>query len=150
MWDCERAQALWRASLLRRWVGKTGNLSFKEICFRAASALSGEHFELFCGLVWAAWSDRNSRLFENATKSPETWVNEVAGWIESFKTCSASLEQAKWETEAGAEGWTRPCRGELKLNVDAAWSDGGVLTTVGGVIRDHSGGVVGVVAKGIQ
>ena len=150
VWGCDRAQGIWRASVLERWVGKTGTCSFKEICFRAASSLTKEHFELFCGLVWAAWSDRNARTFEHATKTPETWVCEVAGWVENFKTHSLAVEGADKGSGAVVKSWSRPGRGRLKLNVDAAWSAGEELTSIGCVVRDHNGDVVGVLARGIR
>ena len=112
---------------------------------RAHEALPKADLALFCGLVWAAWSDRNLRLFENVSKDPTNWVSEITGWLECFSNCSrAVLGPVRVEECRSRESWTAPAGASLKLNVDAAWDSSSRRTALGGLVRDSAGKVLGV------
>lgn len=150
VWGCERARDLWENSSLQRWAEKTGPIPLKEICLRAMDSLPDKDLDLFCGIIWAAWTDRNLRLFDHYMKRPEVWVCEVASWLASFKDCSRRAETTPSGKPARQTVWTAPDSDSLKLNVDAAWDARSRRASIGCVVRNQQGEVLGVMASAIE
>lgn len=72
---------------------------------------------------------------------------EVASWFASFQECALKSESFLPDRPAKQRTWLGPAPGELKLNVDAAWDADSGRASVGSVVQNHRGELIGVVAS---
>lgn len=127
-------------------------------------------------LVWEIWKERNCILFEGKARRQELVLNSIESTIVDTVNCKIafSLEQPKvfssWDESIRKNWqgikippsfgqkknnsrkdatWTPPKPSWLKLNFDGASRGNPSPSGIGYVIRDHSGVIIGKMAKSI-
>ena len=94
--------------------------------------------------AWALWTGRNARRYGRKVWEPGAAARFISSLMEDLislkqpATPKAQVLKAKWE---------RPEPNWFKVNTDASFDQSSCTSSVGIVIRDHSGRVIGGVAR---
>lgn len=94
--------------------------------------------------LWAIWSARNLKVWENKCLTPEIAVQmsskQVAQWkeVQNLNKIRGNGRAQSYQMEVVK--WKAPDEGSLKVNVDASVFAGKESFSVGMVLRDHRGG----------
>ena len=98
-------------------------------------------------VAWALWSNRNERrngeVMKNATRIGSDALENLA----EYQECVAEPVQRR---DVQLEFWKPPPKGVFKLNVDGAVFADQRAASVGALIRDEEGNVIGALSKKIS
>ncbi|XP_050260964.1 uncharacterized protein LOC126705795 [Quercus robur] len=103
--------------------------------------------EIFFGVAWSVWYNRNQVAFESKCQMPDQIWRFARSFLHDYKGALVSLNMNPAEKK---KGWTPPSPGVLKINVDGATSKDGRNSSVGAVIRDSCGAVIAACGKFLQ
>ena len=145
--DCEVARRVWEkweASIVESWQG------LKDISDVALEILRNGtdcDFEVFFGVAWFVWYNRNQVAFESKCQMPDQIWRFARSYLQDYKSALVTLNMNPAEKN---NGWTPPPPGVFKINVDGATSEDGQNSSVGVVIRDSCGAVIAACSKFLQ
>ncbi|KAL0008623.1 hypothetical protein SO802_010125 [Lithocarpus litseifolius] len=103
--------------------------------------------EVFFGVAWAVWYNRNQVAFESKCQMPDQVWRFARSFLQDYKGALVALNMNPAEKN---NGWTPPPLGVVKINVDGATSKDGRNSSVGVVIRDSCGVVIAACGKFLQ
>ncbi|KAA3467257.1 Zinc finger, CCHC-type [Gossypium australe] len=96
---------------------------------------------IFCGLLWAIWGDRNSRIHNKRGRSSQEMIKFVNGYLTELD----GLKTVKQKTMYSEKKWRHPPGQTLKINFEGAFDERRKQSASGVVVRDltkselHSG-----------
>ncbi|KAM6565866.1 hypothetical protein CsatA_024994 [Cannabis sativa] len=99
-------------------------------------------------LCWAIWAARNDLVWKNRVRSVKDVVTFAKSSLDQWLNAQGKgniPSMSPFKVGDGTEQWVKPVSG-IKLNVDAAIFDSLHKHGYGCVIRDHTGGLVSVLA----
>lgn len=139
--------------------------SIKDLFDQWTPPLKGKFFKKvwmfsFFIILWTIWKERNSRIFQGKP----SFISElkelillrmgwwIKGWSDPFPYNAEDIVQnplcLKWSAPsiipkpilaaATSQQWTPPCSRSLKWNVDASIKKSQLLSSIGGILRDHN------------
>lgn len=144
---CEIARRVWSC-----WVNSpinmlNVNMDIIDIALELVELGTSSDLEVFFGVAWAIWHNRNKIVHEAFSHHPDQIWFFAKKHIHEFK----SEENRCWQSSAKAEGkWTAPPCGSFKINVDGATSENERNSSVGVVIRDVNGKVLAACCSYLQ
>ena len=104
--------------------------------------------EIFFGVAWAIWYNRNKIVHEFSSQVPDHIWGFARNYILEFKRASIACSQSLSQSEGK---WIVPLPGVFKINVDSATSEIDRNSSVGVVvIRDAAGNVQAACCKYLQ
>ena len=109
------------------------NMDIIDIVMKIFESSTSQDLELFFGIAWAIWYDRNKIVHESSSQFPDHIWSYARKYIIEFKSASVACSQQLAQTE---EKWIAPPPGVFKINVDGATSKNERNSSVGVVIRD--------------
>ena len=109
------------------------NMNIIDIAMKIFESSMSQDLELFFGIAWAIWYDRNKIVHESSSQFPDHIWSYARKYIIEFKSASVACSQQLAQTE---EKWIAPPPGVFKINVDGATSKNERNSSVGVVIRD--------------
>ena len=112
------------------------NTDIINIAMKIFDTRTSRDLELFFGVAWAIWYNRNKTVHESSSQFPDHIWSYARKYILEFKSASIASSQQLARTE---EKWTAPPLGVFKINVDGATSENERNSSVGVVIRDTTG-----------
>ncbi|XP_074326804.1 uncharacterized protein LOC141664750 [Apium graveolens] len=96
-----------------------------------------------CTVLYGIWYGRNKRVWENKVMSGETVMDICSKMLQDWKNANAKrvveVPDHSQFTLGVLRRWQVPESGEYKLNVDASWTKGADICSVGMVLRDSRG-----------
>ncbi|KAL4347289.1 hypothetical protein GQ457_17G007720 [Hibiscus cannabinus] len=103
----------------------------------SSTLLDKEQFTFLIVIAWNVWNRRN-RWVHNNQLIPVRLVSEYAQIIMAdFQRADESLVERSSCTKT--KRWVKPTQGQIKINVDGAWSSATKIATIGVIARDHHG-----------
>ena len=114
------------------------NMDIIDIAMKIFESGMSQDLDLFLGIAWAIWYDRNKIVHESSSQFPDHIWSYARKYIIEFKSASVACSQQLAQTE---EKWIAPPPGVFKINVDGATSENERNSSVGVVIRDTTGTV---------
>ena len=109
------------------------NMNIIDIAMKIFESSTSQDLELFFGIAWAIWYDRNKIVHESSSQFSDHIWSYARKYIIEFKSASVACSQQLAQTE---EKWIAPPPGVFKINVDGATSKNERNSSVGVVIRD--------------
>ncbi|KAK9999628.1 hypothetical protein SO802_019231 [Lithocarpus litseifolius] len=103
--------------------------------------------EVFFGVAWAIWYNRNQAAFESKCQMPDQIWRFARNLLGDYKGALVALIMNLGDKN---NAWTPPPPGVVKMNVDGATSEDGRNSSVGVVIRDSYGAVIAACGKFLQ
>ncbi|KAA8524448.1 hypothetical protein F0562_010871 [Nyssa sinensis] len=103
--------------------------------------------EWWCSIGWEIWNSRNLMVHGNSSKNPTGVALHAKEYITVFQ--QTQVRQVIGSSKVVPQGsrWSPLEEGKYKLNVDGSWDPKLGLGSVGGVIRDWKGEVIGGFGK---
>ena len=144
---CEVAKRVWRC-----WVdGPTDllnvNMDIIDIAMEIFESSTSSDLEVFFGVAWAIWYNRNKIVYESLSQVPDHIWGFAKKYILEFKSTSIACSQSLSRSEGK---WIVPPLGVFKINVDGATSENDRNSSVGVVIRDEASNVHAACCKYLQ
>ncbi|KAA3471032.1 reverse transcriptase [Gossypium australe] len=102
------------------------------------ASLSVEKCRLYCGVLWAIWGDRNSRIHEKRGRSSQEIINFVRGYLKELDGVRKVDRTLPKEEMA----WNPPSGQTVKINFDGAFDERGKQAASGVVVRNKTGRVL--------
>ena len=148
MFECSLVSQIWQNSPFASYIEDSPKDSVIAMLLWMKSQLDPNDFLSFVALAWAAWSYRNSVVFN------EAWSNVEVGAVGFLRLVSDYGKYVAAVLKRGGIGdpcvsrssWIPPGEGVFRLNTDAAMLGDNVIG-VGAVIRDSHGHVVMVAVR---
>lgn len=148
--DCQYAQALWRASGIPNYGIFTSNSSLEEKLDRIFNCNSntklGQHRFLPLWILWRLWKSRNILTFQ---RKQQSWrhalrlaKDDVIEWMntEAYLTTFINSPQgAERTTTQQHTNWERPRVQWIKCNYDASFINTSIPPQAGWIYRDDQG-----------
>ncbi|XP_074274036.1 uncharacterized protein LOC141597469 [Silene latifolia] len=103
----------------------------------------------FLAILWAIWSIRNARIFEEERPNPDVITLGLVRMVSDYQSCldvSEMCESRRHGDALGDSGWKRPVSGVIKINSDAAVLNDDEIG-LGVVGRDSEGMVVFIASR---
>lgn len=91
-----------------------------------------------CMCLWAIWSRRNSKLWENKEETTQECVFRSHSIYSTWHLASISSTSVQQHVSV-TEKWTKPPTRVLKCNIDASFDEGSNTIGFGLCIREHLG-----------
>ncbi|KAK4419398.1 hypothetical protein Salat_2352700 [Sesamum alatum] len=104
-----------------------------------------KQFGWFLTLCWGLWNNRNMKLMENDSETPQELVTRARNFFAAF--CEATQTEPRGREVQIPMEWTKPPNGWIKLNFDGALSKDRKFGTVGVIARNARGECVGWKAR---
>ncbi|XP_045810978.1 uncharacterized protein LOC123905427 [Trifolium pratense] len=132
---CMASQEVWQETDCWQAMTKhnTHAISFVSMMFNMIDELDNNSMSTVAMVLWSLWWRRNQKCW-----------NEFAGLEASTVPCYA---RTRTETTPDLLSWSKPPRGSLKCNIDAACYTKRNIYCVGACIRDENGRFVKAFAK---
>ncbi|KAL2899874.1 hypothetical protein RDABS01_024956 [Bienertia sinuspersici] len=148
IFDCPLVKPIWDPSPFAAELTDAPKNSFMELLEWIKGRVSSSQLLVFLTLAWAAWSYRNSVVFNNPWRSLDVGVAGYLRLVADFQGyAEAVFSQRRVVSGAISRGsWSPPATGVLRINTDAAVMEG-IGVGLGAVVRDEKGTVV---AAGVQ
>ncbi|KAA3475460.1 Zinc finger, CCHC-type [Gossypium australe] len=108
------------------------NEEFLEWLTKMMALLPSGKCRVYCGLLWAIWGDRNSRIHDKKGKSSQEMIQFVYRYLKE-------LDGLKTENQKSMHSkvkWRHPPGQLLKINFDGAFDERRKESTSGVVFRD--------------
>ncbi|KAL4297103.1 hypothetical protein GQ457_12G013590 [Hibiscus cannabinus] len=121
--ECSTVQDVLRESGLEKLLPQGPFCSCLEWLESCSTVLNREQFTFLIVLSWNVWNRRNR-------------------WVHNNQLIPAS--------QARTTKWTKPPEGQIKINVDGAWSAATRIATVGVIARDHHGLMIDGCAQRVE
>ena len=143
IFDCTIVSSIWQNSPFISYLAAAPTSSCLDRWLWMKERLEKEDLLSFAALMWAAWSFRNSVVFNDPWKSMEVGVVGFLRLVEDYKRYATAVFQRAIGTGdvVSRAGWLPPEAGNMKLNTDAYVMEGGGVG-LGAVLRDSHGRVV--------
>ncbi|XP_073064092.1 uncharacterized protein [Primulina eburnea] len=107
-----------------------------------------EEFEVFATVSWAIWSDLCKLLHAPKLLPVAIDVGWAFSLLGAFRMASESCKMLPMQEQISADSlWKRPNVGQVRLDLDAGWDEANNIFSVGAVIRDSQGLLLGAKAK---
>ncbi|XP_074288445.1 uncharacterized protein LOC141613600 [Silene latifolia] len=104
----------------------------------------------FLAMMWAIWTIRNQRLFEEAPPPAEVVCSGLVKMVAEYQGyANRVISKPTTVMEVGRCSWVPPSAGFIKINVDAHVAGSGVVG-LGVVARDEAGSVVGMGCRRVE
>ncbi|XP_074314802.1 uncharacterized protein LOC141650968 [Silene latifolia] len=141
---CSWTRVFWAASGFDEIMSEAPQSSFREWLIWALQHINGDARGRFLALVWAMWTIRNSRTFEEEPCKPEVVIMGFERMVADYQGLASMTKEHMGTVEGvGRDRWEPPSEGALKINTDAAIMED---STVGlGVVGRDCAGTVKVV-----
>ncbi|XP_030959150.1 uncharacterized protein LOC115981107 [Quercus lobata] len=144
---CEVAKRVWRC-----WVDSLAdllnvNMDIIDIAMEIFESGTSSDLEVFFGVAWAIWYNRNKIVYESSSQVPDYIWGFAKKYILKFKSASIACSQSLSRSEGK---WIVPLPGVFKINVDGAAFENDRNSSVGVVIRDAAGNVHAACCKYLQ
>ena len=130
---CEVAKRVWRCWMDGPVDLLNVNMDVIDIAMQIYESGTSRDLEIFFGVAWAIWYNRNKIVHESSSQLLEHIWSFAKRYIQEFKSASIACTQHLTLTE---EKWTAPPPGVFKINIDGATFENERNSSVGVVIRD--------------
>ncbi|XP_042939386.1 uncharacterized protein LOC122274411 [Carya illinoinensis] len=122
MWQCPAARDIWIGSIqvIQKWSSVEDN--FLILWEKLIDKLTDKELELVAVLMRLLWLRRNSFIFEEKFKDPDSVIRSARAVIEDFQ--EARIDESKIKSPvtigSGSQRWIKPTQGFIKANWDAS------------------------------
>ncbi|GMI85140.1 hypothetical protein HRI_002183300 [Hibiscus trionum] len=99
--------------------------------------LSSPMLNLLIAAIWAIWTFRNKRVYENATHSPEEIVRFIRSFVAEHE--AVNVKPISGPPSAASVHWLPPTGDVVKINFDASFTVNSGQSVSGIVIRNSEG-----------
>ena len=123
------------------------NMDIIDIAMEIFESGTSSDLEVFFGVAWAIWYNRNKIVYESSSQVPDYIWGFAKKYILEFKSASIACSQSLSRSEGK---WIAPLPGVFKINVDGATYENDRNSSVGVVIRDAVGNVHAACCKYLQ
>jgi ribonuclease HI len=142
LFDCNITRNCWSAAGLQAVITQRLNVfnCVQDVIFDICSKESKEVAGRVATMIWLLWYNRNQWLW-NQEKKDEIQLGAQAFhmWDDWYKAQKLNNNISEDEPVQQHHNWIPPTHGRLKRNVDAAFHNGGRITSGGWCVRDDSG-----------
>ncbi|KAF7842396.1 reverse transcriptase [Senna tora] len=144
---CGWTRGVWSGCSFPLKVGRFEARRVDEWCegvFGKDSSLNVEQMALVACLCWSIWKSICSFIFENKDVAPARVFSSASDLVREFALAKAGKPSPSGPSRAASSSslsWKLPVAGQLKANVDGAFSSSGAAG-LGVLIRDDAGRVV--------
>jgi ribonuclease HI len=142
LFDCNITRNCWSAAGLQAVITQRLNVfnCVQDVIFDICSKESKEVAGRVATMIWLLWYNRNQWLW-NQEKKDEIQLGAQAFhmWDDWYKAQKLNNNIPEDEPVQQQHNWIPPTHGRLKCNVDAAFHNGGKITSGGWCVRDDSG-----------
>ncbi|KAL9678925.1 hypothetical protein QQ045_016777 [Rhodiola kirilowii] len=115
--------------------------SFADLLYQCFHIMEPEKLHKSMVALWYLWYHRNMVVHNTRSLSPLTASKNIIRLHNDFCRNNKGLIQGM--SPIGLS-WQKPKGGFLKVNCDASWRQGEKKGGIGVVLRDHTGGVLGI------
>ena len=144
---CEVARRVWSCQVNNPVNFLDVNMDIIDIDMKLVELGTSCNLEVFFGVAWAIWYNRNKIVHEASSQYPNQIWCFAEKYICEFKSASTICFQGLAKTD---EKWTAPPPSSFKINIDGATSENEGNSSVGVVIRDVDGNVLATCCKYLQ
>ena len=123
------------------------NMDIIDIAMEIFESGTSSDVEVFFGVAWAIWYNRNKIVYESSSQVPDHIWGFAKKYILEFKGTSIACSQSLSRSEGK---WIVPHLGVFKINVDGAIFENDRNSSVGVVIRDEASNVHVACCKYLQ
>ncbi|GLT27463.1 hypothetical protein SLA2020_024590 [Shorea laevis] len=149
--DCEWSKRVWKGVLLVGSLHSIQPNSFLDDFLDFFLAVSATNREIVAVTLWYIWNNRNKCIFNHTCLSPERGIRNIRNYLDEFKAATSvddeQMLEAKTNPVVAETAWTRPPDGVVKINVDASIPHQAGMVSLGVVLRDSNGRVLGAGKK---
>ena len=144
---CEVAKRFWRCWLDCSTFLLNVNMNIIDIAMEILESGTSSDLEIFFGVAWAIWYNRNRIVYESSSRIPDHIWGLAKKYIFEFQSASIACSQSlSW-----SEGkWLAHPLVVFKINVDGATSESEKNSSVRVVIRDATGDILAACCKYLQ
>ncbi|KAK9670180.1 hypothetical protein RND81_13G183600 [Saponaria officinalis] len=137
--DCSCIRQIWCSIDSRITINPNLYQYFKDIFTYIHQRYKGLELNIILARLWACWTIRNHKYFEQEEIKPELVVVGFGKMVLEYNAImEAERHNMKARENESNSDWQAPPLGSLKLNVDATFLPNGEVG-LGGVIRDDMG-----------
>uniref|UniRef100_A0A803QQ69 Reverse transcriptase n=1 Tax=Cannabis sativa TaxID=3483 RepID=A0A803QQ69_CANSA len=147
LWKCPRLKVVWQTAGF--WHLFPKDIEFMtdllEFFIYMKTKCSTEEFEIFLGLSWLVWNQRNQRIFQNKKTDFESWIPWAIDYTKSL--LQRDINTKNQQTIHGKRSWTAPTAGTFMVNCDASVVSNLQGYSLAAVIRNAEGKLVAAEVK---
>uniref|UniRef100_A0A803PGT3 Reverse transcriptase domain-containing protein n=1 Tax=Cannabis sativa TaxID=3483 RepID=A0A803PGT3_CANSA len=147
LWKCPRLKVVWQTAGF--WHLFPRDIEFMtdllDFFIYMKTKCSTEEFEIFLGLSWLVWNQRNQRIFQNKKTDLESWIPWAIDYTNSL--LQRDINTKNQQTNHGKRSWTAPTAGTFMVNCDALVVSNLKGYGLAAVIRDAEGRLVAAEVK---
>ena len=144
---CEVAKRVWDCWMEGLVDLLNENMDAMDIAMKISEFGTSRDLEIFFGVAWSVWYNRNKIMHESSCQLPNHIWNFAKRYIQEFKSASTVCSQ---QLPLSEKKWIAPPPGVFKINVDGATSKNERNSRVGVVIRDATGLITAICCKYLQ
>lgn len=148
-WDCAFVQNVWEVSKLFPLNSLVHFNSFMDMLWYGIMEADWVQtkIERIVMEAWAVWTNRNNFKVGGVKKSSQQVVYGALDFLAEFQECGCAAFGPSRKTQTS---WTPPPPTKYKINVDGAVFAAQKSTSVGVIIRDSDGSVIGACNKKLR
>ena len=144
LWSCRSAEAVWCRTRLKLPSFLVPPSDFIDIVWEIKNRCERVNWELFATTVWGIWNNTNQVRHRGQCKSYEAIVKATADYLNEYQAANMSSEHFAIPEEVR---WRPPKQGWYKVNTDGAIFEDIKSCSVGVVIRNEKGELMGALSK---
>ncbi|KAL4323146.1 hypothetical protein GQ457_11G026950 [Hibiscus cannabinus] len=146
--ECSKVQEVLHESGLDKLLPQGPFRSCKEWLEYSSTVLDKEQFTFLIVVAWNVWNRRN-RWVHNNQLIPARLVSEYAQIVMAdFQRADENIVERGGCAQT--KRWVKPAPGQIKINVDGAWSAATKVATVGVIARNHHGLMIDGCARRVE
>ncbi|GLU21725.1 hypothetical protein SLE2022_378470 [Rubroshorea leprosula] len=152
--DCAWSKAVWREIFPAAVSHSIQQSTFLDGFLDFFLALSSDDRELVAVTLWSIWNNRNHCIYKHSCYSPARSIRAIKCYIAEYRAATTqvddNLQEILPQPGPTEDVWTPPPSGVFKINVDASIPPQSGTASLGVVLRDSNGGVLGAGKKTIS